>query len=100
MLDGFDLVREVRNDMRSISLDAGEAAAFGRAALSLKYEPDPIKPAPITETQLLAPRRSADTGADLWSTFNRLQENIIRGGLRARTATGRRTTTREVQDID
>lgn len=100
VLDGFGLVRELRDDMRAISLRPAEAEIFARSALTLKYEPDPVKPAPVTELQILAPRRSADTGTDLWTTFNRAQENLVRGGLPARNAAGRRTRTREVQGID
>ena len=100
VLDGFGLVRELRDDMRAISLRPAEAEIFARSALTLKYEPDPVKPAPVTESQILAPRRSADTGTDLWTTFNRVQENLVRGGLPARNAAGRRTRTREVQGID
>jgi hypothetical protein len=51
-----------------------------RAALALKYD-DPEKPAPITELQVLAARRVDDNRADLWSIFNRIQENLIRGGF-------------------
>jgi hypothetical protein len=100
VLDGFGLVRELRDDMRAISLRPAKAEIFARSALTLKYEPDPVKPAPVTESQILAPRRSADTGTDLWTTFNRVQENLVRGGLPARNAAGRRTRTREVQGID
>ena len=100
VLDGFGLVRELRDDMRAISLRPAEAEIFARSALTLKYEPDPVKPPPVTESQILAPRRSADTGTDLWTTFNRVQENLVRGGLPARNAAGRRTRTREVQGID
>ena len=52
----------------------------------------------------LTARRAADTGADLWSTFNRVQENTIRGGLQAWGRDGnnrpRRITSREVTGID
>lgn len=100
ILDGFELVRESRNEMRALTLAPEEAQAFARAALTLKHEPDASKPAPITENQLLQPRRAADTPADLWSTFNRIQENVIAGGLPARAANGRRQSTRPVQGID
>lgn len=35
----------------------------------------------IKAEQLLEPRRLEDQGYDLWSTFNVVQENIVRGGL-------------------
>ncbi|MBN0030737.1 DUF932 domain-containing protein, partial [Pseudomonas aeruginosa] len=58
------------------------------------------KPAPITESQILMPRRGDDDRRDLWSVFNRTQENLIKGGLSDRAANGRRQTTRPVQGID
>ena len=100
ILDGFDLVREVRDEMQSIRLSNEERLAFGRAALALRYEPNGDKPAPITEADVIQPRRVADTDGSLWSTFNAAQENLIRGGLQGRTARGQRTSTRAVNGID
>ena len=99
VLHGFDRALESREAMQSIALDTGESEVFARAALSLKYD-DPDKPAPITETQILMPRRVDDRRPDLWSVFNRTQENLIKGGLSGRTANGRRQSTRPVQGID
>lgn len=99
VLHGFDRAQQSRDAMQAVTLDDGESEVFARAALALKYD-DPSKPAPITETQVLAPHRYDDNGRDLWSTFNRLQENLLRGGLRGRSANGRRLTTRAVQGID
>jgi hypothetical protein len=59
---------------------------------------------PIKPEQLLIPRRADDQGRDLWSTFNVIQENCIKGGLHGvgRDANGhrRRSTTREIGGID
>ncbi len=99
VLSGFDRVKESRDLMRGITLDAGEAEVFARAALTLKYE-DPDKPAPITETQILMPRRFEDRCPDLWAVMNRCQENLTKGGLSGRSANGRRQQTRPVQGID
>ncbi len=100
VLDGFKLVRESRDAMQGVELAPEEAAIFARSALALKYEPDPTKPEPITEQQILAPRRVSDLKPDLWSTFNRVQENLVRGGIPARTSNGRRQRTRAVEGID
>lgn len=53
--------------------------AFANDALALRWG---AEPAPITADQALAARRSADAGADIWSTFNVLQEAVMRGGHR------------------
>ncbi|HGN2711672.1 DUF932 domain-containing protein [Pseudomonas aeruginosa] len=99
VLHGFDRALESRESMQAIKLDEGEAEVFARAALSLKYD-DPDKPAPITESQILMPRRFDDRRPDLWSVFNRTQENLTKGGLHGRSANGRRQQTRPVQGID
>jgi hypothetical protein len=93
VLHGFDRALESRESMQAITLDEGEAEVFARAALSLKYD-DPDKPAPITESQILMPRRFDDRRPDLWSVFNRTQENLTKGGLHGRSANGRRQQTR------
>lgn len=98
VLDSFEVATQQRESMQSTVLDADEQIAFARAALALRY--DESKPAPITERQLLTARRVEDRTPDLWTTFNRVQEHIIRGGLHGRHANGRATTTRPVTGID
>ena len=98
VLKSFEIATQQRDGMCASVLDDGEQIAFARAALALRY--DENKPAPITEQQLLAPRRVEDRASDLWTTFNRVQENMILGGLHGRNANGRATTTRPVTGID
>ena len=99
VLDDFEMVDESRQGMQALSLNAGEQGAFARAALAIKYDTETAA-APITEAQVLETRRTQDGAPDLWTTLNRVQENLVQGGLRARSATGRRTRTRAVQGID
>ena len=99
VLHGFEQVQDSRDAMRDIALDDGEAEVFARSALVLKYD-EPGKTLPITESQILRPRRFDDNHKDLWSTFNRVQENLIKGGLTGRSANGRQQRTRPVQGID
>ena len=99
VLRDFDRVRDSRESMRAITLDEREANVFAQAALTLKYD-NPDKPAPVTEAQILLPRRVEDRQDDLWSVFNRTQENLIKGGLHGRNASGRSQKTRPVQGID
>jgi hypothetical protein len=80
--------------MRAVNLDYEEQEMFAKSALKLKYNQDsPIKP-----RELLQIRRNDDQGNDLWRTFNKVQENIIRGGLSGK-ANGRRIKTRKVVAI-
>jgi hypothetical protein len=101
VVDNFREVEEKRDTMKAITLNPQEQRVLATAALHTKYEPDERTGAfPIQEAQILRPRRWEDDSADLWSTFNRLQENLIKGGIRGRATTGRRTTSREVTGID
>jgi hypothetical protein len=99
VLDSFEEVGEQLEEMKSITLNKGEQAAFARAALIIKYD-DLEKPSPITEEDLLTPRRFSDRPNDMWRTFSRVQENLIKGGVRGRTKSGRAMTTRPVTGID
>jgi hypothetical protein len=104
VLDDFQHVGEQRDAMKSLQLNDGERMAFARGALMLRYgatDADEATPAaPVTERQFLRAQRGADTGNDLWTTFNVVQENAIRGGLRGRSANNARVTTRAVTGID
>lgn len=97
VVDDLKRVDECIDDWKGITLDMNEQAVFAESALALKYEDGK---APIKAEQLIDARRWDDRPKDLWTTFNRTQENLIRGGLRGRSANGRRTTTRAVTGVD
>jgi Domain of unknown function (DUF932) len=99
VLDSFEAAQAQRDSMQGVCLSDGEQTAFARAALALKYDAQ-AAPAPVSDAQLLTPRRIEDSAPDLWTTFNRVQENLTQGGLRGRNRTGRATTTRPVSSID
>lgn len=94
------------DQLKAIDLQPAEREAFGEAALSIRYldEKTGQVESPITVDQLLRPRRDADQGSSLWTTFNSVQENMLRGGLRGRRRDAnnriRRARTREIKGID
>ena len=55
---------------------------------------------PVSAQQLLRPRRREDQSDDLWTTYQRVQENLIKGGLYGQNRKGQRTHTRAVKGID
>ena len=79
--------------MKQIELRPEAATIFAEAALELKDE------AKLRPSQILSPRREADRKPDLWTTFNRVQENVMKGGLDRRTEGNRRSTTRAVKSV-
>lgn len=102
VLSDFEAVDASKDAMKAIELQPEEQAAFATAALTLRYgERSEIQPpAPISAEQLLQARRPEDLGHSLWTTFQRIQENAVRGGQPGRSAQGRRMRTREVASID
>jgi hypothetical protein len=99
VVDDFAVVDQQKGAMKNLWLTHGDQVAFAAAARALKYD-DPDVPAPITEHQLLHIERAEDNAADLWTTFNRVQEHLVRGGIRGRRPDGRRATTRGINAID
>jgi hypothetical protein len=97
ILEDFAKVDESRNDMKALIWSEQEQMAFARSAIALKY--DKPTEAPIQPHQLLRVKRNSDSGDDLWSTFNRVQEHLLRGGVAGRTTKNTRTTTRPVNGI-
>lgn len=94
-----------------IQLDRAEQMAFAESAHQLRFTNEdengnliPVAEHAIKPAALLVPRRQDDTASDLWTTFNVVQENAIKGGLHGmnRDANNRlrRVTTRAVKGID
>lgn len=73
--------------------------------LALKYASDALKLAfpdsatIIDPNLLLTPRRKEDDTKTIWNMFNVVQENVMRGGLEGKSATGRTTKTRGITRI-
>nr|WP_235537993.1 DUF932 domain-containing protein [Pelomonas sp. Root1217] len=106
ILEEFNTVEEHAEAMKALQLQPREQVAFATSALALRFgegqdgEGGVHRPPPVTAEQLIQARRPEDLGASLWSTFQRVQENVIRGGQPGRNAQGRRMHTRPVQSID
>jgi hypothetical protein len=82
-------------DYKSVSLTLPEQRAFADAAIRLRWG----DASPIHYDRLLTPRRWDDKQEDLWTVFNRVQENLVVGGVPGKTAKGRRMHTRGVSGV-
>ena len=102
VLDDFEAVDASVEEMKALTLQPEEQRAYASAALALRYgEPvEGFPAAPITVTQLQEARRAEDEGDALWKSFQRVQENVMRGGQPGRSVQGRRLSTRRVGSID
>lgn len=110
----FKVLTELPNQVRqvealkSISLNSDEKRLFAESAANLIFDAETLElnakngrdlPGLITRI-----RRHEDQSSDLWTTFNVIQENAIKGGLRiySQNEQGQRSLrkTREVKAID
>jgi len=101
--EGGKKVAEHINAMKAVALDNKEQEALARASLNLLFDKEELQLMELPPQKLLNPRRYDDNGSDLWRTFNRIQENVMKGGLRYYVKAGdevnskiRRATTRQV----
>ncbi|MFZ9725649.1 MAG: DUF932 domain-containing protein [Ilumatobacteraceae bacterium] len=81
----FDKVISRVDLWRSIELSPEQQLTLARAGLAARWGTN----APVFADLpgVLSPRRTGDDGRDLWSTFNRVQESLVRGGFGARFRT-------------
>ena len=102
VLEDFAAADASAEGMKALTLRPEEQHAFATAALGLRFGEriDGQPPPPITAEQLIEARRPEDFGHSLWATFQRTQENIMRGGQQGRSAQGRRIYTRAIGSID
>ncbi|MBD3100939.1 50S ribosome-binding GTPase [Escherichia coli] len=71
--------------------------ALAQAALTYRYGDEHQ---PVTTADILTPRRREDYGKDLWSAYQTIQENMLKGGISGRSAKGKRIHTRAIHSID
>lgn len=76
-------------------LSKSQRHEFARFAAQLRWG-DAQRFAP---EDLLMVRRAEDDHGDLWATFNRVQENTVRGGIDGLSRSGRAATSRPLSDI-
>ncbi len=84
---------------QNLKMSQNDRKNFAKESLAIRY-PD-VEKATIEPIQLLGSRREEDQGMDLWTTYNIVQENLLKGGLTApmRTIKGNimNYTTKEIK---
>lgn len=83
------------NRFKAIDLQPAEQIAFAKSALELGASTLKLSP-----ERLLQARRQDDKGDSLWKVTNRIQENLIKGGIYGYSDNGRFRRTREITSID
>lgn len=93
----FDILAARVERMEQRRMFKDEQIAFAERALRLRYSA--VGREGMASSRLLECRRIEDGGDDLYSVLNRIQENLIRGGLMRRAANGRLVRMRKITSI-
>jgi hypothetical protein len=94
----FPRLLQARDVMQQVTLSPVKQLTLASQAMSLRY---PTSVPPFKPEQLLESRRPQDDGDTLWNVFNRIQENVIDGGMKSVSAMyGRVTTIRPIERVD
>lgn len=99
--EDFPRLIDASETMKETRLSQDEQRVLAEASLVARYGEDE---SPVRPDQVIMPRRREDAGQSVWTTFNVIQENLVRGGLHGRRQTSdgrmRRTQTRAINGID
>ena len=104
IVESLPLTVESMNKMKSIILEEEAIFELAKDLLDIRmvgtdntYDADALD-------AILSPQRPEDRGDDLWTVFNRVQENIMEGNFPYRTLTGKVRQARKIknfkQDLD
>lgn len=99
LLHAVPKISESVDHYRATLISRDEAQLYAQAALHLRYGDNWMLESPIRPEDLLQVRRKEDHESSLWKVFNRVQENLFKGGLSGRSQNGRQVTTRAIQSV-
>jgi len=80
VIDQHKAIESSMGEMQEKVLTDHQARAFAIGATALRYD-ETVTTNEVVPDSLLRPRRTEDRRQDLWTVFNRVQENTVRGGF-------------------
>jgi len=95
---GFSAINDVIDVMHTAMLTETQRLRFAEQAFDIRFHRFDTKPT-FAPKRLLEVRRELDQGNDLWRIFNRVQENLMRGGVSFINHRGRAASTRGIRAI-
>ncbi|SFR52695.1 DUF932 domain-containing protein [Thiomicrospira sp. ALE5] len=99
LLEQVPHINQAVDHYRATLISKAEARLYATAALTLRYGNDWRYSSPVSPDDLLTVRRTEDHESSLWKVFNRVQENLFKGGLAGRSSNGRNVRTRPIQSV-
>lgn len=79
MVERLPLTVESMNKMKTIEMDEEKSIDLATRALATRFTESDLQYITVDIMELLKPTRKEDSGSDLWSVFNVIQEKILDG---------------------
>jgi len=86
------------NRMMSKELTLAEKTQFVKKAINTRWKTGTV-PASLDVMSIMYPKREEDNKNDLWTIFNVVQENFVRGGIEYTSPRGRKTSLKGLKNI-
>ncbi len=98
MVEKLPLTVESMNQMKAKELEQEQILAFAKEAINTRFTEKEINRIEIDWDAFIEPVRKEDTGKDLWSVFNVVQEKLIEGDFEYRMG-GKPRKAREIKNF-
>jgi len=87
MVESLPLAVESMNKFKQTQLEEEKALEFAKKALEARFGEEQAQNITIDLRELITPTRTEDSGNDLWSIFNVVQEKLVHGMFNYQTGT-------------
>ena len=98
MVEKLPLTVESMNQMKAKELEQEQILAFAKEAINTRFTEKEVNRIKIDWDAFIEPVRKEDTGKDLWSVFNVVQEKLIEGDFDY-TIGGKARKAREIKNF-
>lgn len=99
LIEHFSTKVEDIKTYKTIELKPQVALDFAEEAIGVRWRYEYDRPEGLTPELVLATRRAEDKSNDLWTTYNIIEENLMKGGIQAVNANGRVISTRPMKNV-
>jgi hypothetical protein len=99
MVEALPLTVEAMNTMAQVELEEEKIVSLAKDLLDIRIKSTPNSISPSSIDEILKSQRKEDEGNDLWSVFNRIQENILEGNFAYTTLKGKIRNARRIKNF-
>ena len=93
-----DKVNEIKT-FKTLIMKPEQMVNFAEEAIGIRWRYEYDRPQGLTPELVLQTRRSEDHAKDLWTVYNVIEENLMKGGIQAVNENGRVISTRPMKNV-